>query len=353
MKRPTRGKRSRKKKERGLGAPPGQLTPPKDAHPSTLHLITFDSEQVHEHDDLTRDLKSTTWINVVGLRNSELVAQVGRNIGIHPLALEDAVHPHQRPKFDDYENGLFVVAQVARELDGSVDIEQLSLFVTESSVVSFQERPGDCFGGLRDRIRNATGRVRTQGAPYLAYAILDSIVDEMFPLLDSFDERLEQLDAVIVDAEPETLSQVHQLQRELMRVRRAVLPLREALNRLTRSDHALVSDDLRLYLRDCHDHLNQQVELLDSQRDLAKSLLDAAISHQGHRSNEVMKVLTMIATIFIPLSFIAGLYGMNFDASHPMNMPELRSPWGYVGVLSLMATIALAMLWFFRRKRWL
>ena len=175
----------------------------------------------------------------------------------------------------------------------------------------------------------------------------------MFPLLEKYDERLEALEPVVFDSTPESMAQVHEIQRELMSIRRAVLPLREALNRLTRSDHALIDADVRLYLRDCHDHLTQQVDLLDGQRELAKYQIDASISHLGHRSNEVMKVLTMIATIFIPLSFIAGLYGMNFDTRYSTNMPELSSPWGYVGILSVMATIALGMLWYFRRKRWL
>ena len=346
-------KRKRRKTQRTLGAPPGHLTAPPDAQPSKVHVITYDDTHLVESEKLTKVKHRVTWIDVVGLGDTSLIEKVGKRAGMHPLALEDVVHPHQRPKFEDYDEGLFVVARVAREVDGSTDIEQVSLFLGKEFVVTFQERSGDAFEPVRQRIRNAQGRVRTQGPAYLFYALLDSIVDAMFPLLEAFDEKQEALDAHVFDSTPETMAQIHEIQRELMAIRRAVLPLREAINRLTRSDHPLLDPDVRLYLRDCHDHLTQQCDLLDGQREVAKSQLDASISQLGHRSNEVMKVLTMIATIFIPLSFIAGLYGMNFDTAYETNMPELRSPWGYVGVLSVMATLALSMLWFFRKKRWL
>lgn len=346
-------KRKRRKTERNLGAPPGFLKAAPDARASKVRVMTYDATQIAELDALGKVAHRVTWIDVVGLADTELIERVGKRVGMHPLALEDVVQPHQRPKFEDYDDGLFVVARVAREVEGQVDIEQISLFLGKDTVVTFQEREGDAFEPVRQRIRGSLGRIRTLGPAYLFYALLDAIVDAMFPLLEGFDERLDELESHVFESTAQSMAQVHEVQRDLMSIRRAVLPLREALNRLTRSDHALLDDDLRLYLRDCHDHLTQQVDLLDGQRELAKYQLDASISHLGHRSNEVMKVLTMIATIFIPLSFIAGLYGMNFDTAYSTNMPELGSPWGYLGVVSIMLSIALGMLWFFRKKRWL
>lgn len=346
-------KRKRRKAERHLGKPPGFLQAAADAHASKVHVITYDDTQLDELEGLGKVKHRVRWVDIVGLADTALIERVGKRVGMHALALEDVLQPHQRPKFEDYDDGLFVVARVAREVEGSVDIEQISLFLSKDTVVTFQEREGDAFEPVRQRIRGSLGRIRTMGTAYLFYALLDAIVDAMFPLLEGFDERLDALEPMVFESTPQSMAQVHEIQKELMSIRRAVLPLREALNRLTRSDHELLDDDVRLYLRDCHDHLSQQVELLEGQRELTKYQLDASISNLGHRSNEVMKVLTMIATIFIPLSFIAGLYGMNFDTQYQTNMPELGSPWGYVAVTTVMAVIALGMLWFFRKKRWL
>ncbi len=292
---------------------------------------------------------------MVGLGSLELIEQIGREFKLHALALEDALQSGQRAKVESYADSLFIVTRIAREVDDKLDIEQVAMFLGKDFVITFQERAGDCFDPVRERIRAATGRIRKQGASYLAYALLDAAVDAMFPLLEAYDERLEVFDVQAFRSHGTTLmEEIHSVDRALMAVRRAILPLREAIVRLVRDQHPLLDGDVRLYLRDCQDHLTQMVDLLEGQRDLARALREAHLTTLGHRSNEVMKVLTMIATIFIPLSFIAGLYGMNFDTSaSPYNMPELSSPWGYPILIGAMVTLALGMLYYFRRKRWL
>jgi magnesium transporter len=340
---------------RNRGKPPGTLAAPAGAKASELHVITYDADEVAESQSLDAPRRSVTWIDVVGLGSLELIEQIGRDFKLHALALEDALQSGQRAKVESYTDSLFIVTRIAREVDDKLDIEQVAMFLGKDFVITFQERAGDCFDPVRERIRAGTGRIRKQGASYLAYALLDAAVDAMFPLLEAYDERLEVFDVQAFRSHDTTvMEEIHAVDRALMAVRRAILPLREAIVRLVRDQHPLLDGDVRLYLRDCQDHLTQMVDLLEGQRDLARALREAHLTTLGHRSNEVMKVLTMIATIFIPLSFIAGLYGMNFDTSaSPYNMPELSSPWGYPILIGAMVTLALGMLYYFRRKRWL
>jgi len=359
----TRKRRVRRRKaHRQLGAPPGTLTAPPDASATTVRTIAYGPKKLVDEEGLrARASEPVRWVDVQGLADVARIVSIGEELEVHPLALEDVLAPHQRPKVEEYPAGLFIVTRVVRSVaDASapggvgVDVEQIAMFVGEGFVATFQEREGDSFEPVRERIRASRGRIRTQGAAYLAYALLDAAVDGMFPVLEAFEERLQELEEEIFDDPTPALSEdIHDLKGEVMRVRRAVLPMREALQRLMRDPHPLIDDDLRMYLRDCHDHLAQMVDLLEAQRELATSLKEAHLTSLGHRSNEVMKVLTMIATIFIPLSFIAGLYGMNFDTSSPMNMPELSLRWGYPAVVGLMVSIGVAMLVYFRRKRWL
>lgn len=237
---------------------------------------------------------------------------------------------------------------------GEFEVEQLSVFVTNNVVITFQEHEGDCFGELRRRIRDGGGRVRSEGAPYLCYALFDALADSYFPVVEEFGERLEALEqAIFVEPEEEQLQRVHALRRDLIALRRAAYPLREMLLGLIRDEHPFFDESVRLYLRDCVDHAIQVAELVDNHREHASSLLDIYLSSVGHRANEVMKVLTMIATIFIQLSFLVGLYGMNFDTSSPYNMPELSFRFGYPALVTTMLSVVFGMLYYFRKKRWI
>jgi magnesium transporter len=231
----------------------------------------------------------------------------------------------------------------------------VSLFFGERYVVTFQEREGDCFEPVRNRIRRARGRLRENRPDYLAYALLDAVIDAYFPIVEAYGDRLEALeDRVLEEPTSDVVSEIHAVKRELSNIRRAVWPLRDVVNLLLREQHPLLREDTRLYLRDAYDHTIQLVELVESHREIASGLLDVYLSSVSNRMNEVMKVLTIIATIFIPLSFVAGLYGMNFDRqASAWNMPELSWDYGYPAALGVMLAIALGMLWFFRRKRWL
>jgi magnesium transporter len=268
--------------------------------------------------------------------------------------LEDVVNLHQRAKVEDYGDTLFIVGRSVT-LDERLETEQVSLFLGKNFVVSFQERPGLCLDPIRQRILQDQGRVRQAGPDYLAYAILDAIVDSYFPVLDQYVERLETLDAQVSNHHPrETMGRIHEMRGELLLLRRAIWPHREALNTLARDPHLLVSDETRVYARDCLDHIVAIVDLTETYREMCSDLRDYFLTVVSARLNEIMKVLTVIATIFMPLTFIAGVYGMNFatDAS-PWNMPELRWYCGYPFALGLMALTALATIVYFWRKRWL
>jgi magnesium transporter len=240
-------------------------------------------------------------------------------------------------------------------LDDRVDTEQVSLFLGPGWVLSFQERPGDPFEPVRQRIRVARGRIRGAAADYLFYALIDAVVDNFYPLLEEFGARLELLEeAVIDDPREELVGVIHAARRDALALRHAIWPMREAMGQLYRDESSLISDETRIYLRDAYDHTIQVIDLLENYREMASALLDVYLSSVSHRMNEVMKVLTIIATIFIPLTFIAGIYGMNFDPdASPLSMPELGWYWGYPAVWTLMVVVALALAVYFKRRRWL
>lgn len=343
---------------RKVGAPPGTLEAPPGAVSTEVRVIRFDEAELEELEGLEHAAPvegKITWVDAVGLGSVDVVRTIGERFGLHPLALEDALSPHQRSKVEDYPSTLFIVVRAARAKNGSLDIEQISTFVGEGFVITIQERAGDAYEPVRDRLRRSLGRVRKRNATYLAYALLDATVDAMFPLLEIYERRLDELDDLVFRSpNPRLAEAIHDVGRELMAIRRSVVPMRESLARVVRHEHPLIDDDVRIYLRDCQDHLLQMVDTLNDQRDLTRSLMEGHLSSLGHRSNEVMKVLTMIATIFIPLSFIAGLYGMNFDPeASPYNMPELHWAFGYPMALGVMFVVVLAMLVYFRRKGWL
>jgi magnesium transporter len=292
-----------------------------------------------------------TWVNVEGLHEVEAIRQLGECHGLHPLVLEDIVNTDQRPKLDDYGDYLFVVVKMLRSTPGGgIVTEQVSLVLGPHLVISFQEGvDGDVFDPVRERLHGGKGRMRGMGADYLLYALLDAVVDNYFVVLEEVGERIEAIEeAVVMEPRPETVRRIHRLKREMILLRKAVWPLREVLAALERRESALISEAVVVYLRDVYDHTIQVIDTIESSRDMLSGMLDIYLSSISNRMNEVMKFLTVVGTIFIPLTFISGIYGMNFQ-----NMPELHWPWGYPVALFLMLVIALSMLYYFRRKRWL
>jgi magnesium transporter len=296
-----------------------------------------------------KDSNTVKWINVDGIHNTTIVEQIGKAFKIHPLTLEDIVNTDQRPKFEDYE--FYDVAMMKMlYYDTSLHAEQLSILLLENLVISFQEiHGGDAFDPIRDRIKHAKGRIRKCGADYLAYALIDSIVDSYFKILEKIGDKLEALDEeIMTEPQPESLRKLHNMKLEMIFLRKSVWPLRDMINNIERSESQLFKETTSVYLRDVHDHTIRVIETVESYRDLISGMMDIYLSSLSNRMNEVMKVLTIISTIFIPVTFIAGVYGMNFDI-----MPELHSKWGYLGVWVLMLSIMISLAIYFRRKKWL
>lgn len=314
-------------------------------------LLEKDGVSVRECEALPADESFVSWINMSGVHEAGIVETFGRVFGLHPLLLEDILHTGQRPKQEDYEAYLFIVLRML-----SFDVEkrellseQISLVVGPRYVISFQEREGDVFGLLRERIRGGKGRIRKMGADYLAYALMDAVVDQYFVILENFGEELEALqDVVLSGPASDTLGSIQTLKREMLWMRKSVWPLREVLGELQRGESSLMGPEVLPFLRDVYDHSIQVVDTLETFRDMAAATLEVYLSSLSNRMNEVMKVLTIIATIFIPLTFIAGVYGMNFRY-----MPELEWRWGYAAVWLVMIVAGGLMLLAFRRKKWL
>ncbi|HEY5598746.1 MAG TPA: magnesium/cobalt transporter CorA, partial [Kiloniellales bacterium] len=294
------------------------------------------------------------WVNVDGLRDLDFIRAIGEMFGLHRLALEDVVNVHQRPKVEEYEDHLFVVSRMIA-VDDAPHTEQISLFLGDGYLLTFQETVGDCFDPVRDRIRRHRGLIRESGADYLTYALLDAVIDGYFPVLEDYGEELEILeDTVLAAPLREHVGQIHEMKRNFLTLRRAIWPQREMISALSRNTSKQVSDQTRVYLRDCYDHTIQLIDILETYREVASGLVDVYLSSVSARMNEIMKVLTIIATIFIPLGFIAGVYGMNFNQGvSPWNMPELSWYFGYPVALGLMAAVAGGLLFFFRRRGWL
>ncbi|MFO7895284.1 MAG: magnesium/cobalt transporter CorA [Longimicrobiales bacterium] len=343
-----------------VGSPPGTLISHPDAPPPTLRVMGYGPDGVEELElssaDEVEGLRGrwpVLWLDVIGVGDAGSVEALGRVLGLHRLALEDVMNVHQRPKVEEYPDHLFAVTRSAT-LEDRVDTEQLSLFVGDGWVLTFQERSGDAWEPVRERLRAGRGRIRGAGAGYLFYALLDAVVDSYYPLLEEFGHRVELLEeAVIDDPKEELVGVIHAARRDVLALRQSVWPMREAMGQLYREDFAVIDRETRVYLRDAYDHTIQVIELLENYREMASALLEVYLSSVSHRMNEVMKVLTIIATIFIPLTFIAGIYGMNFDPdASPLNMPELGWYWGYPTVWAVMVVIGLGLVWFFRRKGW-
>ncbi|MBL0047559.1 MAG: magnesium/cobalt transporter CorA [Bacteroidetes bacterium] len=312
---------------------------------------SFTEKRITSFQDILdcKDNKTVKWINVDGIHNTSVVEQIGKAFNIHPLTLEDIVNTDQRPKFEDYE--FYDVAMMKMlYYDTDLHAEQLSIILLDNLVISFQEiHGGDAFDPIRERIKSAKGRIRKCGADYLAYALIDSIVDSYFTILEKIGDKLEALDEeIMTDPKPESLRKLHNMKLEMIFLRKSVWPLRDLINNIERSESKLFKESTSVYLRDVHDHTIRVIETVESYRDLISGMMDIYLSSLSNRMNEVMKVLTIISTIFIPVTFIAGVYGMNFDF-----MPELHSRWGYAGVWMLMLAIMITLGVYFKRKKWL
>lgn len=343
------------------GAAPGSLNVDPAAPKGHIQILAYGPEHLVEH-ELT-DLNSigsflarypVTWINVDSLGDARAIERLGEVFNLHRLALEDVVNVHQRAKVDEYGEVLFIVARMA-DLQQGAATEQLSMFVGSKFVLTFQEEPGDCWDSVRERIRKGVGRIRAAGPDYLAYALLDASIDAYYPVLETLGDRLDVLeDAVLLRPNRQTIDGIHTIKSELRLLRRAIWPHREAIAYLSRDSTPVITAPTRVYLRDCYDHVVQIVDLVETYRELAADLKDLYLSAVSNRINETMRVLTIVSTIFIPLTFIAGIYGMNFDPdTSPLNMPELRWYYGYPLSLALMAATAFGMLGLFLWRGWL
>jgi magnesium transporter len=342
------------------GTSPGTLNVDPEASPPRIYVISYDSENLIEREVTSveelrplLDSKRTTWINIDGLGNADTLRAVGALFDLHALALEDVVATNQRPKMESYQSHLFIIAHMP-VFESGISTEQVGIFLGSSFVLTFQEReqPGDCFDPVRRRIREGTKRLRTLGPGYLAYALLDTMIDSYFPVVERFSVRLDELEAEALERPAHDLiSRIHLLKHDIASVRRVVWPQREAIQSLIHEESSLISAETRLYLRDCADHAQQLRDHVEITRELASELMNFHMSNLSSRLTEVLKVLTIISTLFMPLSFIAGVYGMNFDPSvSPWNMPELRWAHGYPFSLGIMAAVAIAMLLYFKRK---
>jgi magnesium transporter len=345
------------------GSLPGTLSIEENAPHPTIVLIDYAADQASrlklstpEDCQPYLDQKSVSWIDVKGLGSEDTLRRLGNVFHLHPLVLEDVVNVPQRPKVEDHEGQLLIIARMVTLKDQYACFsEQVSLILGSHYLLTVQEEPEyDAFEPVRERIRTNRGVIRSQGADYLTYALLDSIIDGFFPVLEMYGEQIEELENEVVEKPTHrTLEKIHQIRRELLTLRRAIWPQRDAINSLIRDANPLISPEVRIYLRDCYDHAVQIIDMVETYRELASSLMDVYLSSISNRMNEVMKLLTVVSSIFIPLTFIAGVYGMNFNPDRsPWNMPELNWPFGYLMCWALMLTTATGLISFFWRKGW-
>jgi magnesium transporter len=349
-------KRSSKK----AGSAPGTLVHigEKKTDRAIITLIEYDADHYtsrrilspEELEALPTHSEEIRWINVDGLHDMAIIEAIGRLFDIHPLTLEDIINTGHRPKAEEFDSYLYAIIKMLHFQDGDTVItsEQVSLIIRDRLLISFQEQEGDIFDPVRERIQKGKGRIRLSGSDYLAYALLDTVVDHYYQILETFGEELELLEeAILENPERESLNRIHQLKRETIYMRKQIWPLRETINSLSREESPFISEPTRVFMRDVHDHTVQVIEIIESYRDIVTGLIDLYLSGISNKMNEVMKVLTIIATIFIPITFVAGVYGMNFK-----NMPELDWRWGYAGAWSVMLCIVVLMIGYFKKKEW-
>ncbi len=356
----------KRRRPRIVGLAPGTLQIDPESPKPRIRVMAYGpdrlvEEAVDDPEALRRLIGQypVIWVNVDGLGDESKLLALADLFGIHLLALEDVVNTSQRPKVEEYPDHLFVVAHMAPDASAQstlLETEQLSLFLGRHFVVTFQDgRPGDCFEPVRQRLRGGVGRIRRAGGDYLAYSLLDAVVDAWFPVLDAFGSRLHRLEeSVLARPSKSHMAQIRAVKWQLLTMLRASLPLRDVFTSLMRETHDLVRPETRLFLRDCHDHATRIVEEAEMYRDLDTSLMELYLSSVSNKTNEVMKVLTVISAVFIPLTFVVGVYGMNFDpAASPWNMPELQWRYGYLMALGVMALIGTVQIAFFWRRGWL
>lgn len=349
-----------KRTSKKAGLPPGTLVHigERKTERVQITLIDYDETQFKQEEVATveecfpfKDKPTVTWINIDGLHDVQVIEKIGQHFNLHPLLLEDILNTEQRPKMEDFGDYIFLVVKMLYYDDKAeqVEAEQVSLILGSSWVISFQERPGDVFNAVRERIQKGKGRIRKMGADYLAYSLLDAIVDNYFIIMEKFGDRIEDTETELaISPTRQTLQAIRTIKREMIFLRKSVWPLRELVSSLERGESPLIHESIGVYLRDVYDHTIQVIDTVESFRDMISGMLDIYLSSISNRMNEVMKVLTIFAAIFIPLTFVVGIYGMNFEY-----IPELKWHWGYFGILVIMASIAGVMLFYFKRKRWL
>jgi magnesium transporter len=350
----------RKRRSKKAGLPPGTPVYVGEREDEKVKISVLDYDELNYQEKEVKaveecfpfkDTSTVTWINIDGIHQVDIIEKIGKHFDLHPLIQEDIVNTEQRPKIEDFGNYIYIVLKMIYhdENDGEIKIEQVSLILGENFVISFQEKEGDIFNHVRERIRNGKGRIRKMKADYLAYSLLDAVVDNYFFILEKSGEQIEELeDKVVSNPKPETLQEIHKLKRGMIFLRRSVWPLREVINTLERGESSFIQKTTRIYLRDVYDHTIQVIDSVETFRDMLSGMHDTYLSSISNRMNEIMKVLTIIATIFIPLTFVAGIYGMNFKF-----MPELDWRWGYFAVWLIMAAVAVLMIFYFKRKKWL
>ncbi|AFZ54203.1 magnesium/cobalt transporter CorA [Cyanobacterium aponinum] len=339
------------------GSEPGSIIIDPEALPTHINLIEYNPIKAYKKSDIQpKDCQSclnndlVSWADIQGLGSEKILREIAEVFRLHPLILEDVVNVPQRPKLEDCQNQLLIILHCIKPNSNEMGFtsEQISLVLGKNYLLTFQEDAIDDFSKLRDRIKNNQGKVRNLGADYLAYLILDTLIDNYFPVLEDYGERIELLeDLIVADPTQKTLKEIYNIRRELLALRRSIWPLRNLFNQLTREENELISKEVYIYFRDCYYHTIQILDILETYRELASSLMDVLMSSMSNKMNEVVTLLTIISSIFIPLTFIAGIYGMNFEF-----MPELEWHWGYFLCLLLMLSIALLMLFFFWQRGW-
>ncbi|NND34956.1 MAG: magnesium/cobalt transporter CorA [Saprospiraceae bacterium] len=353
----SKSKRGHGKRNAKIGLPPGALvfTGEQKLGDAQVSLLRYNSEKYIKDDrvdfEATLSTEMVTWVDVRGVHDAEVIEAIGRKFDIHPLVLEDIMDVHQRPKFDEYEGGYYITLRNFKfdEKTRTLAPEQISIYAGPNYVFSFQEDAEELFSDVVNRISNGKGKIRHRGADYLVYALLDRVVDGYFLLLDQIGETIEDLEEeILTSVDRLTKSKIHDLKRELLALRRSISPLRDAIGLMIKSDTQSITDNTGLFLRDLYDHCIQVFDLLETSRDNLTSLQDLYISELSFKTNSVMQMLTIVATIFIPLTFLVGVYGMNFDY-----IPELHYAYSYYILWGVMILLALIMLIYFRRKQWL
>ena len=347
-------------KAKEVGLPPGTLihVGKQRTEKPVISLVDYDQEHHNARQGITiedatafKETDTVSWINLSGIHDISLIEQFGQRFGIHPLALEDILNTQHRPKVEEMDGYSLIILKMLFFDDAtqSIDSEQFSLILGPRNVLTFQEKEGDVFDGVRERLQRSSGRLRQRDSDYLAYALIDSIVDSYFHILEKVGDNLAQLEEdLLSNPEQSTLGRVHHYKRQLMLLRKSVWPLREVISELYKEESPLIREDTRVFLRDLYDHTIQVLDTVEIFRDTVSGLQDLYMSAVSNRMNEIMKVLTIMASIFIPLTFIAGIYGMNFEY-----IPELKWRWGYFVIWGVMISCIIGMLVYFRRKKWL